>query len=186
MKRRSTSRSACWGVVVVALLALPACAGSGPDPAGPPAEVTAASRTVLASGSLETLPLRVEVTKVAREGEGVVAVECTLVNTSATENVQLAGTFAPLDADRDSLAGVSLLQESGPKRFFILRDEAGRPMCTRDIGVVAPGEHRAVTARFPAPDSGVEQLTIEFPGLPPFRNVPITGPPGTGGQAPTY
>jgi hypothetical protein len=140
---------------------------------------------VLASASLDTLPLRVELLKLLRQGEGVIVLECALVNTSATEGVTLDTTFADA-ADRGTIAGVSLFQETGPKRFFVLRDDEGRPAGAGDTGVLGPGERRILRAMFPAPSPAVDHLTVEFPGLPPFRNVPIEGATGTEGRPPTY
>jgi hypothetical protein len=128
---------------------------------------------------VESLPLRVEISSLAREGEGVVSMDCALVNTSATQTVALGNTFAPEAGDSDTLAGVSLLQEAGPKRFYILRDHDGRAVCTGPIGEIGPGERRAVRAKFPAPGGDVGNLTVEFPGLPPFRNVPVSPAAGT-------
>ena len=184
---RGRSRVAPLAATAVLVATLMGCADPGPDALGEsPAPAPAAQPANLAAANLESAPLRIEVLSLAREGDGLLGLELALVNTSTTETVRLDDTFAPAAEDRDSIAGVSLLDESGTKRCFILRDEAGLPRCTRDIAPITAGERRVVSARFPAPAEDVEHVTVEVPGLPPFRNLPIAAAPGTGRQHPTY
>lgn len=91
--------------------------------------------------------------------------------------------FASDPADRDSLADVALLDPSGLRKYFVLRDRSNRPACSTEPSPLRPGESRELFVRFPTPPPGVSRITILVPHAPEIRDVPIGGSdqtPGTG------
>lgn len=123
------------------------------------------------------MALTVQITGITRDGPEVLEIAVTLVNTD-TVGVRPGDTFA--GDDHDSIAGIYLLDEERQRKFFVMRETDGRPKCTTGIGEIAPGERRAMSARFPAPGPGAGQVTVVVPHLPPFRQVPFPGTPAPG------
>jgi hypothetical protein len=165
-------------VAVLALVA--AIVGTGCDrkaagaSAAPEAAPVPKKAAALGEGRLDNLPLIVRVTEVKRVGPDAMLVSLLLLNPDQTKSVAVGSAFAADEADAGSLADLYLLDEARRKKFFILRDDPGGPASSRDVIEVPAGAERAVWARFPAPPSGVQQITVQVPHLPPFRNLPIS------------
>jgi hypothetical protein len=115
----------------------------------------------------------VQVVDIRRVSPEEVTVTFALVNPDGRHAVAPGRAFAAGDADGESMAGVSLLDEAGQKRYFVLRDVEGKPLCSGPIGPIPPGGQQTTCVRFPAPPEGVRAITVQVPHAAPFRNVPL-------------
>lgn len=71
---------------------------------------------------------------------------------------ELAGNSA-------SMAGASLVDKAGKKRYLILRDTDGRCLCTKFEGFT-PGAEQAFYAQFPAPPETTSEVDFQVPTMP--------------------
>ncbi|KUF13022.1 hypothetical protein [Streptomyces silvensis] len=72
-----------------------------------------------------------------------------------------------LSKNGGSLAGASLIDQAGKKKYLILRDTEGRCLCTQFQGGVAQGATTEWFAQFPAPPEGTSKLSLQLPSMPP-------------------
>ncbi|MFH8794358.1 hypothetical protein [Streptomyces sp. NPDC017941] len=72
-----------------------------------------------------------------------------------------------LSKNGGSLAGASLVDQAGKKKYLILRDTEGRCLCTQFQGGVAQGGTTEWFAQFPAPPEGTSKLSLQLPSMPP-------------------
>lgn len=152
-------------VVVVA-----AFAGCGGQP-----EVDAqASGAPAASHSLAQAKagwLTIDVLGVTRAGGGLL-VRFRFAN-GAAQPFDFADRFAADPAERNSVADIALLDPSGRRKYFVLRDRMNQPVCSTGLSPLRPGEARMLFARFPAPPAGTSRITIQIPHGPDIADVPI-------------
>jgi hypothetical protein len=147
----------------------------------------AAALPALAEAVLERPRVRVQVTDMARTGPEAVSVKFRLLNTDRTSPASIGDAFADTPGDFGSLSGVYLLDGQGTTKLFVLRDDRGQAQCSTGLGPIPPGGQAEAWARFPAPPPAVTRLTVQVPGLPPFRDLPVAEPPGgTGPARPSY
>ncbi len=157
-----------------------------PKPAAEGKAAPVAAPAVLAEAECSNPKVRVQVTEVARSGPESVTVKFRLLNPDRTAPVALGSAFAD-GADTGSLSGVFVLDASGQKKVFVLRNDRGEPQCSTDLAQLAPGAHADAWARYPMPVPGAARLTVQVPGLPPFRDLPVADQPrGTAPAGPSY
>ncbi|MHC0430850.1 hypothetical protein ACX6XY_11755 [Streptomyces sp. O3] len=77
------------------------------------------------------------------------------------------GDEKELQANGASLAGASLIDKAGKKRYFILRDTQGRCLCTQFKGGFKAGEERPFFAQFPSPPEGTTKVDFQIGDMPP-------------------
>lgn len=175
-------RTRGW-LLPAALIATTALLSCSRDPAAdPPATPPAQHVRALAQAKAEWPELTIEVLEVRPVG-GTLLVRFRFVNTSA-QPFEFGDRFAAQPGDRDSLADVALLDPSGRRKSFVLRDRANQPQCSAGQSPLEPGEKRLLFARFPAPLAGTSRITIQVPHVPEMREVPVaaaSGPNGPGG-----
>ena len=135
---------------------------------------------VLAQSKAEWPELTIQVVEVSRDQSGL-TVRFRFVNASA-QPFPLGDRVAADSADHDSLAGVALVDPSGRRKYFVLRDRDNRPVCSRDLPPLEPGERRLLFARFPAPLAGTSRITIQIPHAPDLPEVPVAGAGGQEGR----
>jgi hypothetical protein len=165
--------------------------GAVPDergrPTGDPATAGVPAPVVLAEGVLDAPRIRVQVIDVTRAGEQIL-VTLALSTAGTAQVVDIGTAFAdPATGGAGTLSGVCLVDETGRRKALILRDGAGKPMCSTALGPIPPGGRVEAWARFPAPGlPGARRVTVQIPGLAPFRDLPISdGPGGTGRTGPS-
>ncbi len=156
---------------ILALAAISFSCGRDPaartDPPRPPAP------QVLAQARAEWAELTIQVVEVTRR-DGSLVVRLRFAN-HGTQPFEFGDRFAADPADRDTIADVALLEPSGQRKYFVLRDRENRPQCSRDLTPLQPGEERLVFVRFPAPLAGTSRITIQVPHVPDLPQVPVTG-----------
>ncbi|WP_238441846.1 hypothetical protein [Streptomyces pratensis] len=75
------------------------------------------------------------------------------------------GTEQEVVGNGASMAGATLVDQSGKKRYLILRDTDGRCLCTKFDGLAQGGE-APFFAQFPAPPAEVTDVDFQIPTMP--------------------
>jgi hypothetical protein len=164
--------AACGGSGSVKTSGSKAAAGSAADPAtggaGAAGSVAQNPEDVLATlkgpqGIVLTL------TSAKREAGGFVTVSGTVKNTGTQPFTQAAdwrGDEEALVKNGGSLAGATLVDLAGRKRYYVLRDTDGRCLCSTGLDIIEPGATMPIFAQFPAPPATTTQVDFDVPTLP--------------------
>jgi hypothetical protein len=149
MKIKSALFSAFLGI---AALALPAAA----------AEI---------SGEGQVPGSKVVVREVKRDAGGTVTLRFQLVNDGEAnvKTYDVLGTYFSLD-------NVSLVDTADKKKYLVVKDSAGKCLCSELKDDVVPGSRFNLWAKFPAPPAEVQKITVVVPGFEPV-DAPITAAP---------
>ncbi|MGW7349798.1 hypothetical protein [Streptomyces sp. NPDC054784] len=67
----------------------------------------------------------------------------------------------------NSVAAAKLVDKSGKKRYYILRDTEGRCLCTTFKGGLQSNASASWYAQFPAPPKGNDKVDFEIADMPP-------------------
>ncbi|MEU8463765.1 hypothetical protein [Streptomyces sp. NPDC029003] len=179
---------AAAAVVAVLALALAGCGGgdkpkardvqstSSPQPQGnasgatPTGGGSPAPAQVLASVNGES-GMTLVINSVQRDAGGFLTVNGQIKNggseafagTSAWRGIELKGSG-------ESVAGATLVDKAGKKRYYVLRDTESRCLCTTGISSVAAGQSVVFFAQFPAPPASTTE--VEF-SLPTFASATV-------------
>ncbi|MEU6731859.1 hypothetical protein ABZ929_01415 [Streptomyces physcomitrii] len=73
-----------------------------------------------------------------------------------------------------SLAGASLVDSSGKKKYLVLRDTQGRCLCTKFERGIDQGDTIDWYAQFPAPPEDTAKVQLQLPTMPP-ASVALSG-----------
>ncbi|MPY52775.1 hypothetical protein [Streptomyces acidicola] len=113
--------------------------------------------------------LTLKVTSAARDEGGFVTVEGTVTNGTGEPWVaaEWRGDESELVKNGGSIAGASLVDQSGKKRYLVLRDTEGRCLCTKFTGGLQSGETTDWFAQFPAPPDGTTKVDFQVGSMPP-------------------
>ncbi|WP_369233549.1 hypothetical protein AB5J56_16815 [Streptomyces sp. R21] len=113
--------------------------------------------------------LSLKVTSAARDQGGFVTVKGTVTNGGGKSWVAAdwMGDERELAKNGGSIAGASLIDQAGKKKYLVLRDTEGRCLCTRFTGGVQPGETTDWFAQFPAPPEGTTKVDFQVGSMPP-------------------
>ena len=150
-----------------------------PPPAAAPATGTApaaAAPAGIASADGETSGVKVVVQELKRTSGGTVSMKFSITNGS-DKAVGGGYEFADKDheiGDHGSVGGVQLIDEGGKKKYFVVRDTAGKCVCSQGVHSLKPGDTVNVWARFPAPPDSVQKITIIVPHFQPMDDVPLS------------
>ncbi|RST05734.1 hypothetical protein E2C00_27340 [Streptomyces sp. WAC05374] len=104
-----------------------------------------------------------------RDEGGFLTVSGTLKNTTSELLVaksQWSGTEVNVTRTGPSFGGVTLVEKTEKKRYYVLRDTEGYPLTTTGVTSVKAGESVAVFAQFPAPPANVTQVDLQIPLMP--------------------
>ncbi|MFF8441264.1 hypothetical protein ACF07U_10340 [Streptomyces californicus] len=191
MRRTTTTRRAMAAVSMTAALAF-ALAGCGDDggdgpgkegssapsaPADPSAEDKGESKPDTAAGENANPDVKLAeargqngltlvINQVKRDSGGFVTVQGEIKNdgdvTQNTANWQ--GQESALGAKNpNSVAGATLVDKTGKKRYYVLRDTDSRCLCTTAIATLAPGETASIFMQFPAPPQTTTEVDFTLP-----------------------
>ncbi|MFE9994389.1 hypothetical protein [Streptomyces avermitilis] len=126
------------------------------------------SDTVLAEVKGEN-GLTLAITSAKRDSGGFVTVEGAVTNN--TDSIWVAASWRgderELSKNGASIAGASLIDQKGKKKYLILRDTSGRCLCTQFTGGVRQGATAQWFAQFPAPPEGTTKVSFQVGGMPP-------------------
>ncbi|MGW2817330.1 hypothetical protein [Streptomyces sp. NPDC001415] len=138
---------------------------ASPDPTVKLAEATGEGGVVLTINSVK------------RDSGGFLTVAGQVKNTGADDFVATspwAGTERDVLASGDSVAGATLVDKGGKKRYYVLRDTGGKCLCTMGISSIKAGQTVPVFAQFPAPPNGTKDVEFQLPTFPTMT-VPVSG-----------
>ncbi|WP_103533026.1 hypothetical protein [Streptomyces sp. SM11] len=192
MRRTTTTRRAMTAVTVTAALAL-ALAGCGDDggdepgnegsrvpsaPASPSAEDkgepqqqdTAAGENVDPDVKLAEARgqggLVLVINEAKRDSGGFLTVQGEVTNEGDRARIATAWSGSEVNIvnkNPNSVAGATLVDKAGKKRYYVLRDTDSRCLCTTAISSLAPGKSAPIFMQFPAPPQGTTEVDFTLP-----------------------
>lgn len=163
-----------YSLATLVVLVAAACTPPG-GTSPPPVPAALPPPRPLAEAAADIPDLAVQVLDVRRTGPEVVTVTLQLVNTRGVgQPIGLGAAFASDPRDAGTLADMFLWDETAQRRYYVLRDSAGRPRSSSGMADLAPGARLRAWAAFPAPPPGVSRLAVCLPHLPPMRGVPLS------------
>jgi len=101
-----------------------------------------------------------------RDAGGFVTVQASIKNegTQSKNTTAWAGTETALLAKNpNSVAGATLVDKVGKKRYYILRDTENRCLCTTGIPPLLAGKTTSVFMQFPAPPNTTTEVDFTLP-----------------------
>ncbi|MFJ5805929.1 hypothetical protein [Streptomyces sp. NPDC093093] len=102
--------------------------------------------------------------KAARDAGGFLTIEGQLKNEGGAPYVNTAPWRGnELNASGVSVAGVTLVDKPGKKRYYVLRDTEGRCLCTTGLAIIEAGQVIPFFAQFPAPPSSTTEVDFSLP-----------------------
>ncbi|WSJ31790.1 hypothetical protein OG479_22285 [Streptomyces subrutilus] len=110
---------------------------------------------------------------VTRDAGGFVTVNGQIKNTGSQQFVKTSawrGAERDLTGSGESVAGATLVDKAGKKRYYVLRDTDGRCLCTTGVAGIDAGATVPFFAQFPAPPTTTAD--VEF-SLPTFATAAI-------------
>uniref|UniRef100_A0AAU2JVK5 Secreted protein n=1 Tax=Streptomyces sp. NBC_00049 TaxID=2903617 RepID=A0AAU2JVK5_9ACTN len=112
-----------------------------------------------------------EINSAVRDQDGYITVSGQIRNGGSTTFSQIAALRGDeQNASPASVAGASLVDSAGKKRYLVLRDTEGRCACTTGLTFLKSGESVPIFAQFPAPPATTTEVVF---GLPTFAATPI-------------
>ncbi|MFI6492770.1 hypothetical protein [Streptomyces sp. NPDC050564] len=104
-----------------------------------------------------------------RDEGGFVTVEGTVTNGTggALAMGNWRGDERELAKNGGSMAGASLVDQAGKKKYLVLRDTSGRCLCTQFTGGVRQGATTQWFAQFPAPPAETTEVDFQIGAMPP-------------------
>jgi hypothetical protein len=118
--------------------------------------------TINGAGGVKTV-----VTSAVRDQGGFVTVKGRIENTG--DRAYMFDGWATGDQDftgkGPSVGGMTLVDQKGKKRYFILRDTDNNCLCTMFPTGVGAGETADFFAQFPAPPAGTTEVDLQVPTM---------------------
>jgi hypothetical protein len=115
------------------------------------------------------------VNSAVREAGGFVTISGQIKNGGSEAFVQLATWRGDeLKANDGSVAGATLIDKAGKKRYYVLRDTESRCLCTTGITRIGAGESIPFFAQFPAPPTSASEVDFTIPTFAP-ATIKISG-----------
>ena len=104
------------------------------------------------------------VNSAARDAGGFVTVSGQIKNTGTGVFTKVtAWRGDERDASGTSVAGATLVDKAGKKRYYVLRDTESRCLCTTGITRIDPGASIPFFAQFPAPPAATAEVDFTIP-----------------------
>jgi hypothetical protein len=136
------------------------------------AETSAEPSRVLGTTRAADGAVLIDVVALERPSRDIVEVRLTVGNADPARPVVLGGRFADREDEAGSLSG-AWLTAGATARYFVLRDNRGRPACSSDLAALGPGERRAAWIRFGSPGRARGAITLHVPGAPPVAGLEL-------------
>lgn len=185
MSMRQTVKVRGGAAVVVAAvlaLALAGCGGSGgdktkdPEKSSPPQSQGAGTQAPAPSKGQSSEPTEVMATlagqagmtlainSVRRDPGGFLTVSGQIKNTGSQSFTRTSDWRGiELKGSGESVAGATLVDKVGKKRYYVLRDTESRCLCTTGISSVDAGQIVPFFAQFPAPPASTSEVEFSLP-----------------------
>ncbi|WP_405978940.1 hypothetical protein [Streptomyces sp. NBC_00158] len=137
--------------------------GDAPKSQAPSGGSKPTPTVVLATANGEA-GMTLTINKAARDAGGFLTVEGQLKNTGTAPYVNTAPWRGnELNSSGVSVAGVTLVDKAGKKRYYVLRDTDGRCLCTTGLAIIEPGQSVPFFAQFPAPPAATMEVEMSIP-----------------------
>ncbi|MFF5445287.1 hypothetical protein [Streptomyces sp. NPDC012888] len=115
--------------------------------------------------------IMLEINSVERDQGGFITVSGQLKNTGPKGFAQMAAWRGDeKNASAGSIAGATIVDKAGKKRYYVLRDTEGRCLCTMGLTSIPAGGTVPVFAQFPATPATTSE--VEF-AIPTFAAVTV-------------
>ena len=149
-------------------------AGPAQDSASaqPSATPAAQGPAALATAEGETPGLAVEIQELKRTAGDTVTLKLAFAN-SGQQEVKM-DQFGGPGFNVWSLAGVTLVDIVGKKKYFTASDSDGKCLCSMDISALQPQARVNLWAKFPAPPPDVQTISVMIPHFAPIDDVPLS------------
>ncbi|MBV1936372.1 hypothetical protein KUF83_07310 [Streptomyces sp. BV286] len=187
VRRTTKGRTVLTAVAITTglVLAVAGCGGGGDDDKGSDKNTSSSTPTKSSGGDdkqesqappaqqilaeVKAGGLTVAVTSATRDEGGFVTVEGTVTNGSGKSWVAAdwRGDERELAGNGGSMAGASVVDQAGKKKYLVLRDTEGRCLCTRFTGGLQSGETTEWFAQFPAPPEDTKKVSFQVGSMPP-------------------
>lgn len=121
--------------------------------------------------------LILKLTSAQRDAGGFVTVSGELKNDGdepARVSVRTAGDETEIIRHGSSLGGATLVDSTGKKRYYVLRDTDGRPLTTTNMPRIKAGDTVPVFMQFPSPPASITEVTFQLPTFA-SATIPISG-----------
>ncbi len=152
--------------------AQPAQPAAQAQPAQPVAAPAAQGPAALASAEGELPGLQVEIQELKRTAGDTLTLKLAFVNTGQQKVVM--DQFGGPGFNMWSLAGISLVDIVGRKKYFVASDSEGKCLCSLDISALQPKARVNLWAKFPAPPPDVQTISVLIPRFAPIEEIPIS------------
>lgn len=181
------------GVIAVVIgaglaLSVAGCSGGGGEDSKPERSASASkgsgSDPSAQEGADESLAelkgeegLILKLTAAQRDAGGFVTVSGELKNDGdepARVSVRTAGDETEIIRHGSSLGGATLVDSTGKKRYYVLRDTDGRPLTTTNMPRIKAGDSVPVFMQFPSPPESITEVTFQLPTFA-SATIPISG-----------
>ncbi|WP_327671462.1 MULTISPECIES: hypothetical protein [unclassified Streptomyces] len=186
LRRTKTTRRALAAATIAAglILSVTGCGGDGDKGEGSAAKSSAPAQQG-SDGKAEPSAPATDKTLTEVKGNGM-----TLAITSATRDqggfLNITGRVTngtsklwigtdwkseetELQGSSNSMAGASVVDQKGKKKYLVLRDTEGRCLCTKFEGGIDQGKSADWFAQFPAPPEGTKSVQLQVPTMPPAQ-----------------
>ncbi|WP_406409605.1 hypothetical protein OG923_12300 [Streptomyces halstedii] len=112
--------------------------------------------------------VEVVISSAQRDSGGFITVKGSVKNGSSNRFTAQGwqGTEQEMRNNGASVAGASLVDQTGKKRYLVLRDTDGRCLCTQFVTGIAAGKDAAFFAQFPAPPAETTEVDFQIPTMP--------------------
>jgi hypothetical protein len=137
-------------------------------------DVPAAKAIATADG--EKSGTRVDITELKRSGDNTVTLKFGMVNDSP-ERLSFGYDYGDPEhsiKDFSSIGGVTLVDGTNKKKYFVVRDTEDNCLCSRGLKDIPAKSRGNVWAKFPAPPDDVQKISIVIPHFGPIDDVPIS------------
>lgn len=157
----------------------PQSAGSPPgrtNVSPTPATTSASSAPAIATADGQTPGVRAEVQELKRSSDNTLTLKFTMVNDS-DKDVGFGYDFgdkANEIKDFGSIGGVTLIDGTNKKKYFVVRDTESTCVCSQGLKDLKPRTRANLWAKFPAPPDEVQKIGVVIPHFGPLDDVPIS------------
>lgn len=186
LRRTTTTRRALAAATIAAglVLSVTGCGGDGDKGEGGDTKSSAPAQQGSDSKSKPSAPatdktltevksngITLTVTSATRDQGGFLNITGTVTNgTSALWlGTDWKSDETELQGNGGSIAGASLVDQEGKKKYLVLRDTQGRCLCTKFEGGIDQGKSTDWFAQFPAPPEGTKSVQLQVPTMPPAQ-----------------
>ncbi|RSS55277.1 hypothetical protein [Streptomyces sp. WAC01280] len=105
-----------------------------------------------------------------RDAGGFLTIKGQLKNPSGSSVIlpaEMRGNETEVIKHGLTLAGATLVDSVGKKRYYVLRDTDGRPLTTTGLDSLGPNKSTAVFMQFPAPPASTTEVSFQLPTFEP-------------------